>query len=146
MKPAYCVKPDSREPRRPADTSAGGRAWGGVATCCSTTVRSGSEHLVEGVDVGLLVAGGPLDRHLQGELRLVVEQAPRPGAVPLVDEQLVCLLVEERAAVGDEVLRDPRRLLQGVNVLHPDVLVLRPFDDALGVDEADRALFRVRRL
>src|SRR5262245_31079615 len=141
MKPAYCTRPERREPRRPADASAGGRAWGDVATCCSIPVPSGPEHLVEGVDVGLLVAGGPLDRHLQGEFRLVVEQAPRAVAVPLVDEQLVRLLVEERTAVGDEVLRDPRGLLEGVDVLEPDVLVLRRLDDALGVDEADRALF-----
>src|SRR5262245_41057676 len=131
MKPAYCTRPERREPRRPADASAGGRAWGDVATCCSIPVRSGPEHLVEGVDVGLLVAGGALDRHLQGELRLVVEQSPCAVAVPLVDEQLVRLLVEERSAVGDEVPGNPRRLLHGVDELLPVVLVIRRLDDAL---------------
>src|SRR5262245_35301384 len=138
MKPAYCVSPERRTWRsRPRPTAGADVAW--------VVIESGPEHLVEGVDVGLLVAGRALDRHLQRVLRLVVVLAPRAVAVAGVDEDLVGLLVEERPPVRDEVLRDPGRLLHRVLELEERVLVVGRLDDLLGVDEPDRPLLRIRR-
>src|SRR5438034_6511785 len=111
MNPAYWAIFGNRRPRGPAGASTGGTARTGVT---SSVTRSGAEHLVEGVDVGLLVAGGALDRHLQRVLRHVVRLTARAIPVTRVDEDLVRLFVEERAPVRDEVLRDPRSLLHRV--------------------------------
>src|SRR5205823_8476593 len=78
-KPAYCVSEESRKRRSRPRATAG-------ADVADVLMKSGSEHLVEGVDVGLLVAGRALDRHLQGVLRLVVVLPARAVAVAPVDE------------------------------------------------------------
>src|SRR5438477_5068201 len=67
-----------------------------------------AEHLVEGVDVSLLVTGWALQHHRKRRLRLVVEERVGALLVARIHEHLVRLLVEERAAVRKEVLRDPR--------------------------------------
>src|SRR5207244_12410967 len=69
---------------RAASGSAPAPRWRGRL---SPTRSSGlAEHLVERVDVGLLVAGRSLDRHLQGPLGLVVVLATRTVTVAGVHE------------------------------------------------------------
>src|SRR3954452_7964301 len=137
-KPTYwTTRPPPRMRLRP-------RAEAGAVVAVS--VIGLPEHLVEGVHVRLLVSRRALDRHLQGVLRLVVVLTPGAVAVPGVDEDLVGLLVEQRPAVRDEVLRDPRCLLHLVLELEERVVVVRLADDLLGVDEPDRPFLRVRRL
>src|SRR3954453_4385189 len=121
------------------------RPRAGAGAVVAVSVIGLPEHLVEGVHVCLLVAGGTLDRHLQGVLRLIVVLPPGAVAVPGVDQDLEGLLVEQRPAVRDEVLRDPRCLLHLVLELEERVVVLRPLHALLGVDEPDRPLLRVRR-
>src|ERR671936_309587 len=104
-----------------------GEAWSASPSAVSrsrvATLRA--EHLVEGVDVRLFVAGGTLQHHRQRRLRLVVEELVGSLLVARVHEDLVRLLVEERAPVGEEVLRDPRSLLHVVDELFELVLVVR---------------------
>src|SRR5919198_6631374 len=83
-----------------------------------------AEHLVEGVDVRLRVRRRSFQDHLQRTLGMVVEEAVGPLLVAGVHEDLVRLLVEQRAAVLEEVLRDPRRLLHRVDEPRERILVM----------------------
>src|SRR3954468_8148027 len=99
-KPAY----SSSRPVRPAPGCDVSPPGAGATVVSSATANLRSEHLVERVGDGLRVSGRALERHLLGLVRLVVEQRVGPLLLALVDQQRVRLLVEERPAVGDEVL------------------------------------------
>ena len=103
----------------------------------------GSEDFVEELDRLLGRGSGALQRRLGERLfGLVVQVSIGAGLLALVDEDLVCRLVEERAAVGDEVLGDIGGLLGLLHEREEQGLVLALLDDHLGVHPADGAFLR----
>src|ERR1700694_306470 len=123
--PAYCRRRASAPMRPAGDTTASPAR----RILRGSRGKLGSEHLVEGVDVSLIVARRSLQRHLQRSLRLVVVEEVGAFLVALVHEQLVGLLVEQRAPLEDEVLSDPLGLGHRIHELIEAILVPRGLDD-----------------
>src|SRR5579864_3651373 len=101
------------------------------------------EDLVEGVDVRLGVPRRALQRHSERPLRVVVEELVGPFLMAGVHEDLVRLLVEQRPAVHEEVVRDPGSLLHVVDEHLELALVRRLLQEHLGVHPAVEAFLRI---